>query len=187
MLGIAPGRVEDWCHCSVGSAQLVSPRFDRGTLPPGTAADQVWPALQALLGERLQVSIRREKKELPIYALTVAKNGPKLHRAGESGARPLAPRSDESPSGTLRLDNASLVKFCDELSRKTDRPVVDATGIPGTFDFDLGYWRAGDMSGRSVFGAVERQLGLKLEPRKQLACGKWHLGAVVNPRMVQRR
>jgi len=68
----------------------------------------------------LQVSIRREKKKLPTYALTVAKNGPKVHRTIDSGSGAAGLGSGESPSGTLRLD-ASLAKFCDELSRNTDR------------------------------------------------------------------
>jgi uncharacterized protein (TIGR03435 family) len=138
-----------------GPAWVKSARYDIvATLPPGTAPDQVWPALQALLTERLQVSVRREQKELPTYALTVAKDGPKLQRPAGSSIS-----ADPNPTATVRLDHASLEKFSDELSRKTNRPVIDATGIPGTFDFDLRY-------SASLSSALQRQLGLKLEKRK---------------------
>jgi uncharacterized protein (TIGR03435 family) len=53
--------------------EIKNERYDiTGTLAPGAAPDQVRPALQALLVEQFKLSIRRESKELPIYALTVA-------------------------------------------------------------------------------------------------------------------
>jgi len=149
-----------------GPAWINHTRYDIvATLPSGTAPDQVWGALQTLLGERLKVAIRREKKEVPVYLLHVAKNGPKLGQA--EIVRTEGAHSVIEGSGTLRLDNASLAKFCDELSRCLDRPVVDATGIPGAFDFNLRYAKAGDMFGPSIFSALERQLGLKLDRAKR--------------------
>jgi uncharacterized protein (TIGR03435 family) len=129
------------------------------TLAPGVAPDQVWPALQRLLFERLRVSIRKETKELRGYTLTVAKSGPKFHRASDRS-------SGKRNAATLRLDNASIAKFCDEISRRMKRPVVDATGLTGSFDFELSYGVTAHLSGPSIFSALERQLGLKLETGK---------------------
>jgi uncharacterized protein (TIGR03435 family) len=56
-----------------------SARFDlNAKLPEGATRDQVPQMLQALLVERFKMTVHRETKELPMYALVVAKNGPKL-------------------------------------------------------------------------------------------------------------
>jgi len=146
-----------------GPGWINNRRYDIAvTLPPAAPPDQFRPALQSLLEDRLKLTIRREKKELSIYALTVAPGGSKLHPAAASRAEGRDPE-ETPPSGTaLRRTSASVEMFCDDLSRKSDRPVVDATGIPGLFDFELEY---GD-SGPKLSTALEHQLGLKLEPRK---------------------
>ncbi len=164
---------------SVKEYQILGPgwikraRYDiTATLPPGSAPDRVWPALQTLLAERFNVSIRRETRELPVYALAAAKQGPKLHPAVDGNRGPLkfqpgsreggALQSGRSASGTLRLDSVSVPEFCAELSRTTTRPVVDRTGLPGLFDFELQYGGAGP----SISSALQQQLGLKLAPGK---------------------
>jgi len=72
----------------------------------------------------------------------------------------------ETDSATLRLENASIADFCGDLSRNTKRPVLDATGIAGTFDFEMHYGKGGDTSAPAITTALEQQLGLKLEPEK---------------------
>jgi len=94
------------------------------------------------------------------------------------------------PSGMhLTAAAATLAGMTDALSRFTDRPIVDMTGIQGQYDFDLvftpeamhGLPRGGPMpppgadhaqaadsqaeQGPSIFDAVQKY-GLKLEPRK---------------------
>jgi uncharacterized protein (TIGR03435 family) len=145
-----------------GPGWLKKARYDIvATLPRGTDAEDVWPALQALLADRFQVAIQRDRKDLKIYALTVAGKGEKLRRAGQSKPQSVSADSDSS----IRLDHVPLSKLCDALTRKTNRPVLDATGLDGVFDIDLHY-AAGDTPGPSLFRAVESQLGLKLEPKK---------------------
>ena len=56
------------------------------TLPPGTTKEQFHLMLQNLLVERFTLVIRREKKEMPIYELVVAKNGPKFSPASTTPA-----------------------------------------------------------------------------------------------------
>jgi uncharacterized protein (TIGR03435 family) len=136
------------------------------TLPAGAAPDQVWPALQTLLAERFKLSFRREMKELPAYALTVATNGPKMRAATAPSIEirflPVSRDGGRYSSGSLRPDRASIAEFCANLSKETHRPVLTHTGIPGFFDFELEY--------RSVSAiplALQKQLGLKLEPQKE--------------------
>jgi uncharacterized protein (TIGR03435 family) len=153
-----------------GPGWIKSARYDiTAALPAGYPSHLVWPALRNLLAERLQLSIRREKKELPIYALTIGNSGPKLRpgtAGGPEGLKFQPGRRERAGmhsggSGTLRLDNASMAEFCADLSRHTDRPVLDSTGITGNFEFELCYSSRGEIA-----AALQKQLGLTLEPRK---------------------
>jgi uncharacterized protein (TIGR03435 family) len=69
----------------------------------------------------------------------------------------------------------------DELTRMipnaffVDRPIVDSTGLPGTYDFKIEAspesHKTGDepdLKSISIFTAVQQQLGLKLEPQKAM-------------------
>ena len=147
------------------------------------------PMLQALLEERFHLKVHRETREVPVYALTVTKKGPKLHPtlAGSCGSAAFAPcRSYQVLPGKglngrmadwygMSLDEfVKILPMCG-----VDRPVINRTGIAGTFDFHLEFAAAGtapeqhrddgDLSGPiapSVADALEDQLGLKLESKK---------------------
>jgi uncharacterized protein (TIGR03435 family) len=65
-----------------GPAWMSSERFDiAAKLPEGATTEQVPEMLQALLAERFQLKIHRENKDQSVYALVVAKGGPKLKPA----------------------------------------------------------------------------------------------------------
>src|SRR5262245_24439362 len=75
-----------------GPSWLETDRFNiTAKIPDGVANDQVPAMLQALLVERFKLTVRREKKDMPVYALVVGKNGPKLEKAEEDGAGVAAP------------------------------------------------------------------------------------------------
>jgi uncharacterized protein (TIGR03435 family) len=153
------------------------------------------PMLQSLLEDRFKLKIRRGTREVSVYALTVAKNGPKLQPFKEGSCTPVdrtqfVPFHPPSPDQVLAnchatgrgagpnlkveaqgMSIADFVKiFLD--SHTVDRPVIDKTGITGLFDFHLEY--APDRgapsddpaTGPSIFTALQEQLGLKLEPGK---------------------
>lgn len=65
-------------------------------LPDGGSKEQIPEMLQALLADRFKLAIHRDKKELPVYALIVGKNGPKLT---EASAEPDAPLPDAPGRG----------------------------------------------------------------------------------------
>ena len=78
-----------------GPDWMASTRFDvLAKLPADTPRSKVPEMLQALLAERFKVEIHRETKELPMYALVVGKNGPKMK---ESEVDPNAPPPDGGP------------------------------------------------------------------------------------------
>src|SRR6266480_44725 len=133
--------------------------------------------LQVLLAERFKLSLHRETKELPVYALVIAKGGPKLHEAKHSVMR--------LGRGELTSHEVGIALLARALSRQLGRPVLDKTGLPGYYEFTL-HWtpeesqtfigfdgtiipdnaRPPDSSWPSVFAAVQEQLGLKLESQK---------------------
>jgi uncharacterized protein (TIGR03435 family) len=148
-----------------GPGWISNSRYDiTATLPAGSTPDQVWPALQALLVERLQLVLRRDTREMRTYRLSVGKYGPHLRPSGEAAPDREAPNT----SGSLKLNGATLAKFCDELSGRTGHLVTDATAIEGKFDFDLNYAKSGFNTGPPIDKALEDQLGLRLEPRRAL-------------------
>jgi uncharacterized protein (TIGR03435 family) len=136
------------------------------TLPAGTARDQLMPALQALLAERFQMAVHRQQKDLPVYALVVAKNGPKLNPPAEPDGK----NGTWDSKGKFTAKNVTLAQFGEVLSRHLDRPVIDTTGLSGAFDFELAYGpeqsHSNDDDGPSIFAALQDKLGLKLESRK---------------------
>ncbi|HLK64520.1 MAG TPA: TIGR03435 family protein [Bryobacteraceae bacterium] len=199
----------------IGPEWLSGDRFDiSAKLPEGAIRSQVPAMLQALLADRFEMKAHRDTKELPVYALTVGKGGPKMKES------PLDEESAETPGGRgavnvnvvggrggtnlqfgrgssfsfsdnkITATKLSMQVFVDTLGRFLDRPVVDQTGLTGTYDFELPFtaedFRAMQIraalaagvvlppqalqalegaSGDSLFSAVQG-IGLKLESKK---------------------
>jgi len=134
--------------------------------PAKATAGQLHQMLQALLIERFRLKFHRETREMPGYALTVAKNGPKLQAAkGEDvdatfgdGGKP----TDGQPV-CLTARKWPVSDLANLLTQMGKGPVVDKTGLTGEYDFRL-CWN--DAEGPSLFSALQEQLGLKFEARK---------------------
>ena len=137
---------------------------------------QLMRMLQSLLADRFKLTLHRETKELPVYAMVVAKGGPKL-RENPALGDPLVTRG--AKAGEQVFQNFPMPRFAFILSVQLDRSVEDRTGLAGSYDFTLAYMRdrvgAGVLEGReaqpssdtpSIFTALQEQLGLKLESAK---------------------
>jgi uncharacterized protein (TIGR03435 family) len=143
-----------------GPGWIDQTRYDiAASLPPGVAHDQVGPALKTLLTERLNLAVRRETRERAVYSMIAGDNGPRLR------APYTTPASPSEGARTLRLDNSSIDKLCEDLSRYADRPVLDATGIPGAYAYELRLDAAWKVKGAAISKILEREFGLKLEAR----------------------
>jgi uncharacterized protein (TIGR03435 family) len=130
--------------------------------PAGTSLDQVRLMLQNLLADRFKLKLHRESKEVSIYALVVAKNGPKL-TASAPGTQGSIGMSQSHLSGK----GVPVAALADRLSGpvfQLGRPVQDRTSISGLYDFMLD-WMPDDTA-PSVFTALQEQLGLRLEAQK---------------------
>ena len=70
-----------------GPAWMETELYDiAANVPPGATKEQVAPMVQNLLMERFHLAVHRETKELPMYALRVGKNGPKLKESDPAAA-----------------------------------------------------------------------------------------------------
>lgn len=127
-----------------GPVWLDTERYDIvAKVPDGVPKEQVPAMLQALLMERFQMKVHRETKELPVYELTVGKNGPKLEKAEDSAATGGPPggrmmiSTDASSGASMEVQGATLSAFSDMLSNMLDRPVLDRTGVQGYYNIKL--------------------------------------------------
>lgn len=135
-------------------------------------------AIRVLLAERLDLKTHLETRNSAIYNLVVAKGGvkmqpvPALPAAADGSAPPPPPPADVQAHGSRHgLEfvgtNAPLRAITGALSSMVEAPVVDKTGLLGTYDYTLQFgreWSANDPDGwPSIFTAVQEQLGLKLE------------------------
>ncbi|MGP8248020.1 MAG: TIGR03435 family protein [Bryobacteraceae bacterium] len=124
-------------------------RFDiAAKLPAGSSKKQVPEMLQALLADRFHLILHRETKDHAIWALVAEKGGATLKPAevqpGAESGRGGQPRGQTSmqvqdAGGGVHLNAsaATLSNLAEMISRFTERPVVDMTGIQGVYDFDL--------------------------------------------------
>jgi uncharacterized protein (TIGR03435 family) len=136
-------------------------------LPRGKEADaRIRMAVQNLLADRFHLVIHKETRPMTGYSLLVARNGFKLQKAeGDRGGWGMG-------RGKMTAQRTSMEDITSFLAFQLDRPVVDATGIQGVFNFTL-EWSPNDRPDAdpsdnrpSIFTAIEETLGLRLEPGK---------------------
>jgi uncharacterized protein (TIGR03435 family) len=165
----------------------IDDRYDVDAKTAGAEGeDGVILALQALLEDRFGVRAHREMREEPVYFLTVAKSGIRMP------AGSCVPVKKDLPNECYSARTDRLVQTLDwrgvamsdasgvayrslawALSGPLKRSVIDKTGLAGTFDVHLRWQRDPDAgtaisqndagAAPSIFDAVEKQLGLKLE------------------------
>ena len=158
------------------------------SLTPDQRFAQYRLMVQSLLADRFQMKVSTETRELPVYALVLAKGGPRLTPAvPQDLERQRFPRLGFTAAGDLTARSVSMSFFADWLSGRldtADRVVIDATGLKGTYDFALQWNPVGgavvtaganpppvsapqpNEDKPSLFTAIQEQLGLKLESQK---------------------
>lgn len=197
--------------------QLTSPTWPNrynveATVPPATNKEQFRLMLQNLLAQRFQLQIHHQPQEMTVYTLVTGKGGSKLTPA-QSPAEPSDPAlptagpipasfKDGFPvpppgfivtqalaDGSYRMGatSAPMTKLASLLSQFLARPVRDATGLDGVYDFQM-FWSGSASadnaaprlaqdgspiprdpeadSGPTLPAAVQQQLGLRLDAKK---------------------
>lgn len=135
---------------------------------------QMQAMFQQLLADRFKLSVHWETRELPVYALVIAKSGPKLQVSTKPGS------GTSSGNGLFTAEGMTLAEIAQsltqELATELGRVIIDKTGIAGRYDVTLKWTPESDgapadngtenSSGPSIFTAMQEQLGLKLESAK---------------------
>jgi uncharacterized protein (TIGR03435 family) len=140
-------------------------------------APQLQLMLQALLADRFRLKLHRETKEVPVYALTIGKKGPKFKKADEAEEASVRFHPSVQANGQemiqLLVKNSSMQDLVELYAKFMDRPVIDRTGLKEKYDFSMDYEADADapgpfakLIGPALFKAFEQQAGLKLEATK---------------------
>ena len=165
-----------------GPNWLETDRFDIiAKAPPETSLETIKLMLQALLADRFKLVLHKDTKPMPAFVLTLGKGKPKLKEAEGSGNTGCQPQLQKPEPGTIpyamiSCHNLTMEAFARNLrfmaGAYMTNPVVDSTGLKGAWDFDLKWTgraqlgQAGAGAGISIFDAVDKQLGLKLEAQR---------------------
>jgi uncharacterized protein (TIGR03435 family) len=155
-------------------------------------ASEMWPMMATLLEDRFHLKAHREKRQMPVYKLSVASGGLKLREGACVSWAERTPAPPPARGATFALPCGRLIAYVIErgtglefvggkismsslaefLTRQLRHPVMDETGYKGTFDVDV------KLSSDEVFGRVSsdsdpsglptasgamRELGIKLE------------------------
>lgn len=158
----------------VGGPDWIKDRYDIDGVPDIDglpSIHQQQEMLQNLLADRFKLKFHREKRELAIYAIVLAKGGPKLTKtASDPDSLPDQTGNGGNNQQTMRFTNNSMDHFALGMQYFMDKPVVNQTSLEGHYDFTL-QWSTGlgpatgsDVPG--MFTAIQEQLGLKLEATK---------------------
>jgi uncharacterized protein (TIGR03435 family) len=161
---------------SVAPYQIAGPdwidsvRFDvAGKYPPDAKLEERPLMLRALLEDRLKLAVHRESKEMPGYALVVAKSGFKLKPAEPGG---IGMDNEGGRIQTLSARKTSMEALAAFVARQMNEVVVDGTGLSGVYDFAL-RWTNEDLpadggveTAPTLATALQETLGLRLQPRK---------------------
>jgi uncharacterized protein (TIGR03435 family) len=172
------------------SDEAVTQELQKGTFDERTPKFRA--IIQSLLKDRFSLTLHHETKELPVFALVVAKNGPKFEEAKTddtypNGIKDMYGRGHGGVMhmgiGELTLQGFPIWTLVQQLSGQPElvgRVVLDQTGLKDDYDLTLkwtpqvaarsGFQSDGSAppsdSGTSLFSALQEQLGLRIESTK---------------------
>ena len=176
-----------------GPNEILDARFDITAKPPdGTPPRQNLPMLKGLLAERFKLRLKPDTRQVPVYALTLARAdgalGPEMRpSAHDCAALMLAPRDTSDPDAPRDWKGRSLcrsnndfdplgpgtrgVRFAGPIAQMLprlqgllDRPVIDRTGLAGNFEWTVTFASnpLQPADAPPLEVAVREQLGLEL-------------------------
>ena len=138
-------------------------------MPARTTRNEARMMLRSLLHARFQLRFHTEPKVLQAYALTADKGGLKVKLLEGEPQR----SQFGNESGRFYGRSVSASGLAAVLTGRSDRPVLDETGIEGRFDFDCTWTSDPDLhaGGAKVLepgliAALRTQVGLRLEPKR---------------------
>ena len=173
-------------HVLRGPSWLDFDRFDIASKAPRTTSpDDLKLMLRSLLADRFSLAVHTDTQPMPAFVLTAGKSGPKMKPADTSADSNCKFKPPDSPqNGPLMFvefecHNRTMAQIANDLRNWAGdyltNPVIDQTALTGSFDFNI-RWTPRGLASRvgsdaiTIFDAVDKQLGLKLEaaPTPQL-------------------
>lgn len=177
-----------------GSGKLLDLRFDIQAQPPeGAPASETLMMLRALLAERFKLKVHTERRDVPVYALLVARQGQlgRLLRPSKTDCsvpgtpkamRSQAPGAVANPGPVCMLniyqfgkpgrgditmsDTTPLTSLIVRIQPFVDRPLLDATGLAGSFEWSVSFaMNADSTTAPPIYSALSEQLGIRVERR----------------------
>jgi uncharacterized protein (TIGR03435 family) len=165
-----------------GPDSISAPYDIAATIPAGVSQEQIPEMLQSLFADRFQMKTHLEKRDFPVYALEIGKDGLKIKEAtldpaaatpgasnvqGTGGNNVVAINGDDGSSFTMANNRVEVrrmtIERCANLAtRFLDRPVIDFTGLKGAYDLTLDV-APEDYTAMMVRAAVSQ--GIKLPPQ----------------------
>jgi uncharacterized protein (TIGR03435 family) len=163
----APGWLDSE-HYDIEAKPEDSPADQDRKLTPEERHAQLMLMLQSMLADRFKLTLHHDTKEMEVYALVVAKNGPKFHEAAvtppDSAPTELSKPGGPPPKGgiwmtgrgQLNVTGANLGMFANVLSMQLGRIVLDKTGLKGNYEFTL-KWTPDEGQSQMFRGAGDGQ------------------------------
>lgn len=155
---------------------MINQRYDiQAKLPEGASRGQVPAMLQTLLEQRLGLKTHRENREMKVYVLVVAKDGPKMKAAAPAEPQPPAPggqirgglavgpggqvaavssrgnvQMTPGPNGNMRLESKRITMqgLVDSIARYCELPLLNQTSLDGSYEIAV------DVSGEEIRNAA---------------------------------
>jgi len=143
-------------------------------IPGGSPSESVKPMLQTLLADRFKLAVHNDTKRVAGFALTAGEGTPKMKPtvgSAKAGCQSVPePGTPDGPSLKYiwSCRNLTMEQFALSLFSRAGKPVVDATGIAGSWDFDVELSNQNAAAGPNAIAisdGLEKQLGLKLEAK----------------------
>jgi uncharacterized protein (TIGR03435 family) len=162
-----------WGRASCGSPDSRETFAIEATMPADTTMAQSRQMVQALLAERFRFVAHWETRQLPVYALRIAPGGSKLKPSDPAKDPPTGsigcPTDDPHCHIGFCCGSATLTVLTGLLSHTLERPVIDKTGLTGSYYFGVLKWAGDDSSGSSLpslFALMREQCGLELKAER---------------------
>lgn len=151
-------------------------RWDVAGVPDTEGAPsltQVQTLMRKILAERFGLQLHHEQREMPVFALTMAKGGSKMIENTSKPDGPMDQRNSQAAGLRVEnLTNTAMSELVLILQFHVNRPIVDQTGLKGRYDLKL-EWAPDDAppsdaadAPPGLFTAIQSQAGLKLQPVK---------------------
>ena len=162
-----------------GSAELLDSPFDvDARAPEGATLVEKKAKLRTLLAVRFKLRIRKETRQVPLYAVTLANKGPgpglkpstvvcdSAQGRAIRGAPCMVARSELVGGIQIFRGAGPMAALVRQMHGPLDRPVVDETGLTGNYEWSISFRRARQEIDAPLFeDAVRQNLGLRIVPK----------------------